>query len=109
MDKQSYKRLLADEMSTINELRNKIEDLKKKNGNLTLDSFSLKTIKRMVKEHSNDMELGGKIRQVIWSIEKNNKSKQNEEWETIDIDGIMALKNKKTGEFYNYITGVKLS
>ena len=48
MDKQSYKRLLADEMSTINELRNKIEDLKKKNGNLTLDSFSLQTIKRMV-------------------------------------------------------------
>ena len=71
MDKQSYKRLLADEMSTINELRNKIEDLKKKNGNLTLDSFSLQTIKRMVKKHSNDMELGGKVRQAILSLEGN--------------------------------------
>ena len=55
MDKQNYKQMLAEEMSTINELRNKIEHLnevnsllKKKNGNLTLDSFTLKTIKRMV-------------------------------------------------------------
>ena len=71
MDKQSYKRMLADEMSTINELRNKIEDLKKKNGNLTLDSFSLQTIKRMVKKHSNDMVLGGKVRQAILSLEGN--------------------------------------
>ena len=71
MDKQSYKRMLAEEMSTINELRNKIEDLKKKNGNLTLDSFSLQTIKRMVKKHSNDMELGGKVRQAISSLEDN--------------------------------------
>ena len=65
-------------MSTINELRNKIEHLnevnsllKKKNGNLTLDSFSLQTIKRMVNKHSNDMELGGKVRQAISSLEDN--------------------------------------
>ena len=78
MDKQNYKQMLAEEMSTINELRNKIEHLnevnsllKKKNGNLNLDSFSLQTIKRMVKKHSNDMELGGKVRQAISSLEDN--------------------------------------
>ena len=76
MDKLNYKQMLADEMSIINELRNEIEDLNKvisllqeKNINLTYDSLSLQTIKRMVKKHSNDMDLGGKIRHAVLQLE----------------------------------------
>ena len=48
MDKLIYKQMLADEMSTINELRNKIEE-----------------IKTLVFDNPNNMELGEKVRNLF--------------------------------------------
>ncbi len=55
MDKQSYKRILADEMAKTSELRDKINQ-----------------IKSLIENNSNDMELGKKIRTMYWDNKKNN-------------------------------------
>ena len=57
MDKQSYKRILADEMAKTSELRDKINQ-----------------IKSLIENNSNDMELGKKIRTMYWDNKKNNNS-----------------------------------
>ena len=48
MDKLIYKQMLADEMSTINELRDKIDE-----------------IKTLVFDNPNNMELGEKVRNLF--------------------------------------------
>ena len=55
MDKQSYKRILADEMAKTSELRDKINQ-----------------IKSLIEDNSNDMELGKKIRTMYWVDRQNN-------------------------------------
>ena len=55
MDKQSYKRILADEMAKTSELKDKINQ-----------------IKSLIENNSNDMELGKKIRTMYWDNKKNN-------------------------------------
>ena len=55
MDKQSYKRILADEMAKTSELRDKINQ-----------------IKSLIENNSNDMELGKKIRTMYWDDKQNN-------------------------------------
>ena len=55
MDKQSYKRILADEMAKTSELRDKINN-----------------IKSLIEDNSNDMELGKKIRTMYWDDRQNN-------------------------------------
>ena len=55
MDKQSYKRILADEMAKTSELRDKINQ-----------------IKSLIEDNSNDMELGKKIRTMSWDDRQNN-------------------------------------
>ena len=55
MDKQSYKRILADEMAKTSELRDKINQ-----------------IKSLIENNSNDMELGKKIRTMYWDDRQNN-------------------------------------
>ena len=54
MDKQSYKRILADEMAKTSELKDKINQ-----------------IKSLIEDNSNDMELGKKIRTMYWDDRKN--------------------------------------
>jgi len=54
MDKLSYKELLSDEMIKSSKLNDKINE-----------------IKTLVENHSNDMELGGKIRALFFYNEKN--------------------------------------
>ena len=54
MDKQSYKRILADEMAKTSELRDKINQ-----------------IKSLIEDNSNDMELGKKIREYFDTHNKN--------------------------------------
>ena len=55
MDKQSYKRILADEMAKTSELRDKINQ-----------------IKSLIENNSNDMILGKKIRTMYWDDRQNN-------------------------------------
>ena len=55
MDKQSYKRILADEMAKTSELRDKINQ-----------------IKSLIEDNSNDMELGKKIRTMYWDDKQND-------------------------------------
>ena len=55
MDKQSYKRILADEMAKTSELKDKINQ-----------------IKSLIEDNSNDMELGKKIRTMYWDDRQNN-------------------------------------
>ena len=55
MDKQSYKRILADEMAKTSELRDKINQ-----------------IKSLIENNSNDMILGKKIRTMYWDDKQNN-------------------------------------
>ena len=55
MDKQSYKRILADEMAKTSELRDKINQ-----------------IKSLIEDNSNNMELGKKIRTMYWDDRQNN-------------------------------------
>ena len=55
MDKQSYKRILADEMAKTSELKDKINQ-----------------IKSLIENNSNDMELGKKIRTMYWDDRQNN-------------------------------------
>ena len=55
MDKQSYKRILADEMAKTSELKDKINQ-----------------IKYLIENNSNDMELGKKIRTMYWDDRQNN-------------------------------------
>ena len=54
MDKLIYKQMLADEMSTINELKDKINE-----------------IKSLIENNSNDMEVGKKIRTMYWNDKEN--------------------------------------
>ena len=55
MDKQSYKRMLSDEMAKTSELRDKINQ-----------------IKSLIENNSNDMILGKKIRTMYWDDRQNN-------------------------------------
>ena len=55
MDKQSYKRILADEMAKTSELRDKINQ-----------------IKSLIENNSNDMILGKKIRTMYWDDKQND-------------------------------------
>ena len=55
MDKQSYKRILADEMAKTSELRDKINQ-----------------IKSLIENNSNDMILGKKIRTLNWDDKQND-------------------------------------
>ena len=55
MDKLIYKQMLADEMSTISELKDKINE-----------------IKSLIENNSNDMELGKKIRTMYWNDKEND-------------------------------------
>ena len=55
MDKQSYKRILADEMAKTSELKDKINQ-----------------IKSLIENNSNDMILGKKIRTMYWDDRQNN-------------------------------------
>ena len=55
MDKQSYKRMLSDEMAKTSELRDKINQ-----------------IKSLIENNSNDMILGKKIRTMYWDDKQND-------------------------------------
>ena len=55
MDKQSYKRILADEMAKTSELKDKINQ-----------------IKSLIENNSNDMILGKKIRTMYWDDKQND-------------------------------------
>ena len=55
MDKQSYKRILADEMAKTSELRDKINQ-----------------IKSLIENNSNDKILGKKIRTMYWDDKQND-------------------------------------
>ena len=55
MDKQAYKKMLADEATISSELRDKINQ-----------------IKSLIENNSNDMELGKKIRTMYWEDRQNN-------------------------------------
>lgn len=57
-----------------------------------------KIIKLIVKDNPNDATLGGKVREIIWNIEKENEKKVNAEKRSsnqIDLeDMINEIKNE---------------
>jgi len=67
MDKQTYKEMLADEMSKVSELENEINRLQ-----ILVAKYKdeQKKITKMVYDNSNNMELGKKIRNMIWHKEE---------------------------------------
>ena len=67
MDKAMYKQLVADLMRKESELKS-----------------ILKTIMETVKEHPNDMELGGIIRSMFWDKRDISNDKQLDLFESID-------------------------
>ena len=67
MDKAMYKQLVADLMRKESELKS-----------------ILKTIMDTVKEHPNDMELGGIIRSMFWDKRDISNDKQLDLFESID-------------------------
>ena len=67
MDKAMYKQLVADLMRTESELKS-----------------VLQTILDAVKEHPNDMELGGIIRSMFWDKRDISNDKQLDLFESID-------------------------
>lgn len=78
MDKQTYKEMLADEMSKVSELENEINRLQ-----ILVAKYSdqQRKITKMVYDTPNNMELGGKIRSMVIqkeTIETNQMSLFNE-------------------------------
>ena len=63
MDKQSYKEMLAEEIVKVSELQNEINRLQ-----ILVARYKdeQKKITKMVYDNSNNMELGKKIRNMIW-------------------------------------------
>tara|TARA_B100000700_G_C14671293_1_gene680917 strand:+ start:91 stop:333 length:243 start_codon:yes stop_codon:yes gene_type:complete len=73
MDKQTYKEMLADEMSKVSELENEINRLQ-----ILVAKYSdqQRKITKMVYDNSNNMELGKKIRNMFWQEEKDEETNQ---------------------------------
>ena len=67
MDKQTYKEMLADEATKVSELENEINRLQ-----ILVAKYKdeQKKITKMVYDNSNNMELGKKIRNMIWHKEE---------------------------------------
>ena len=73
MDKQTYKEMLADEMSKVSELEKEINRLQ-----ILVAKYrdEQKKITKMVYDNSNNMELGKKIRNMIWQEEEDVDTNQ---------------------------------
>ena len=73
MDKQTYKEMLADEMSKVSELENEINRLQ-----ILVAKYKdeQRKITKMVYDNSNNMELGKKIRNMIWQEEEDVDTNQ---------------------------------
>jgi len=75
MDKQTYKEMLADEAIKVSELENEINRLQ-----ILVAKYKdeQKKITKMVYDNSNNMELGKKIRNMIWQEEEDVNTNQIE-------------------------------
>ena len=73
MDKQTYKEMLADEATKVSELQNEINKLQILVGKYRDEQ---KKITKMVYDNSNNMELGKKIRNMIWQKEEDVDTNQ---------------------------------
>ena len=73
MDKQSYKEMLADEAIKVSELENEINRLQ-----ILVAKYKdeQKKITKIVYDNSNNMELGKKIRNMIWHEEEDVDTNQ---------------------------------
>ena len=73
MDKLSYKQMLADEATKVSELENEINSLQ-----LLVAKYKdeQRKITKMVYDNSNNMELGKKIRNMIWQEEEDVDTNQ---------------------------------
>ena len=73
MDKLSYKQMLTEEMSKVSELENEINRLQILVGKYKDEQ---RKITKMVYDNSNNMELGKKIRNMIWQEEEDVDTNQ---------------------------------
>ena len=89
MDKAMYKQLVADLMKTESELKS-----------------VLQTILDAVKEHPNDMELGGIIRSMFW--DKRDVSDDNQLNIFESPDGGKTRYKRKSGDYSNRAKVIKL-
>ena len=89
MDKAMYKQLVADLMRTESELKS-----------------ILQTILDAVKEHPNDMELGGIIRSMFW--DKRDVSDDNQLNIFESPDGGKTIYKRKSGDYSNRAKVIKL-
>jgi hypothetical protein len=89
MDKAMYKQLVADLMRTESELKS-----------------VLQTILDAVKEHPNDMELGGIIRSMFW--DKRDVSDDNQLNIFESPDGGKTIYKRKSGDYSNRAKVIKL-
>ena len=89
MDKAMYKQLVADLMRKESELKS-----------------ILKTIMETVKEHPNDMELGGIIRSMFW--DKRDVSDDNQLNIFESPDGGKTIYKRKSGDYSNRAKVIKL-
>ena len=89
MDKAMYKQLVADLMRKESELKS-----------------ILKTIMETVKEHPNDMELGGIIRSMFW--DKRDVSDNNQLNIFESPDGGKTIYKRKSGDYSNRVKVIKL-
>ena len=89
MDKAMYKQLVADLMKTESELKS-----------------VLQTILDAVKEHPNDMELGGIIRSMFW--DKRDVSDDNQLNIFESPDGGKTIYKRKSGDYSNRAKVIKL-
>ena len=73
MDKLSYKQMLADEATKVSELENEINRLQ-----ILVAKYSdqQREMTKMVYDNPNNMELGKKIRNMIWQEEKDEETNQ---------------------------------
>ena len=73
MDKQTYKEMLADEAIKVSELENEINRLQ-----ILVAKYKdeQRKITKMVYDNSNNMELGKKIRNIIWQEEEDVDTNQ---------------------------------
>ena len=89
MDKAMYKQLVADLMRKESELKS-----------------ILKTIMETVKEHPNDMELGGIIRSMFW--DKRDVSDDNQLNIFESPDGGKTIYERNAGDYDNKTKVIKL-
>ena len=89
MDKAMYKQLVSDLMKTESELKS-----------------VLQTILDAVKEHPNDMELGGIIRSMFW--DKRDVSDDNQLNIFESPDGGKTIYKRKSGDYSNRAKVIKL-